>query len=85
MTNKVVKTNRYNQQLVDLGTHWAIVTPLAEGHISGLARNCHHTGSERYIKNIWNKKYTIIYSICPVTRCKSTVLGKPNIDREMLV
>ena len=85
MTNKVMKTNRYNQQLVDCGTHWAIVTPLKEGNPSGLACNCHHTGSEKYIKNIWNKKFTIIYFICPVTRCKATIAGKPNIDQNMLV
>jgi hypothetical protein len=84
MKNKVIRTNRYNQQLVDCGTHWAIVTPRKEDN-SGIVCNCHHTGSEKYIKNIWNKKYCIIYSICPVTKCLSTVYGKPNIDRDILV
>lgn len=84
MKNKVVKTNRYNQQLVDCGTHWAIVTP-RQNNNDGIVCNCHHTGSEKYIKNIWNKKYTIIYFICPVTGCKATILGKPNIDLDMLV
>ena len=80
MTNKVMKTNRYGQELVNYGTHWGIRSP-----IDGLSFNCHHTGSEKYVKNIWNKKYTIIYFICPVTHCKATNSSKPNIDREMLV
>lgn len=68
---KVVKTNRYGVQLVNCGTYWAISKPVNEH-----CNQVYHTGKREYIRGVWNKRYTLVYDICPTTGCRMITIGK---------
>lgn len=79
MTN-TIRTNSENVSLVDNGTFWSISTPIAGG-----GRSVIHSGGWLYIKNIWNKDYTIIHDRCPLTNMRLTVHGNELRDQSMYV
>lgn len=76
---KVIRTNRYGVDLVNCGTFWAISQSNGDG-----TNRVYHVGEEKYIKRLWNKDFTIIYDICPITGCQMTVFGKEKRDNNIL-
>jgi len=62
----VVKTNRYGEQLVKNNYGWAIIKPSDKMNI------VYHVGSEKYIRKVWNDRFTIVYDICPITGMRMT-------------